>query len=124
MRRAYLRSRYEVGGVTFFVGRRSPGMDRLLSAHGCTAATFVTAFNPFSRRMPPGWNRRMQARLAAATRRFTTLQGKGGWHNWWEAHFLLFGEPRPALRLARRFRQNAVVVVRLRQPVRLVLLRR
>lgn len=120
MRLAYRLTRYDVGGMTFRVGKRSAGIDRLLASNGHRAATFVTAFNPFSRRMPAGWNCRMQARLALASRGSRPLEGTGCWHGWCEAHYLLFGDPRPVIRLARRFRQNAVVVVRLRQAARLV----
>jgi Protein of unknown function (DUF3293) len=124
MRLAYRMTRYNVGEVTFRVGKRSPGIDRLLGAHGQRVATFVTAFNPFSRRMPAGWNNRMHARLAVASRRSWPLQGTGCWGGWCETHYLLFGDPRPVIRLARRFRQNAVVVVRPRQAARLVLIGR
>jgi Protein of unknown function (DUF3293) len=120
MWRAYRMTRYEVAGVTFRIGRRSPCLDSLLVARGVRTAAFVTAFNPFSRRMPPPWNWRMQKRLAQAVHRSTVAEGKGTWRNWSEAHLLLFGDPRPAIRLARRFRQNAVVIVRLRQPARLL----
>jgi hypothetical protein len=120
LRQVYRVTRYEVAGATFRVGRRSPGIDRLLTSRGCRVATFVTAFNPFSRRMPPGWNRRMQARLAEAAHQPMAARGKGSWRGWCEAHLLLFGDPRPAIFLARRFRQNAVVVIRLRQPARLL----
>jgi Protein of unknown function (DUF3293) len=120
LRQVYRMTRYEVAGATFRVGRRSPGIDRLLISRGYRVATFVSAFNPFSRRMPLGWNRRMHARLAETAHRAAAAGGKGSWRGWCEAHLLLFGDQRPAIRLARRFRQNAVVVVRLRQPARLV----
>ena len=120
LRQVYRMTLYEVAGATFRVGCRSPEIDRLLTSRGCRVATFVSAFNPFSRRMPPRWNRRMQARLAEAAHQPMAAPGKGFWRGWCEAHLLLFGDPRPAIRLARRFRQNAVVVVRLRQPARLV----
>ncbi len=119
IRRVYRLTRYEAAGVVFRIGQRSAGMDHLLASHGVREATFVTAFNPFSRRMPRGWNRRMQLRLTQAVRRSVAVQGKGAWRGWCEAHLLLFGDPRPAIRLAQRFRQNAVVIVGLRQPARL-----
>ena len=43
-----------------------PRMDALLARHGARCAVFVTAWNPFSRRMPAGWNRRMQAAPASS----------------------------------------------------------
>lgn len=118
--RAYRMTRYEVAGVTFHIGRNSPGLDRMLCCHGVRVATFVTAYNPRSQRMPPAWNRRMQARLIHAARHVPLLEGRGCWRGWCESHILLLGDPRPAIRLARRFRQNAVVIVRLRQAARLL----
>jgi hypothetical protein len=116
---AYRRTRYEVGGTIVRIGRRSPSMDRLLSSNGAREAVFVTAYNPFSRMMPAGWNRRMQAHLAVALRRRRALAATGSLRCWSEAHLVVFGDARPTRRLARRFRQNAVVIVRLRQPARL-----
>ena len=84
--------------------------------------TFVAADNPMSRRMPEGWNRRMRQRLIEATRRVPVLPATGSWRGWEEVHLLLFGDPRPAFRLARRFRQRAVVVCRRGQPAEVVFL--
>ncbi|WP_428483430.1 DUF3293 domain-containing protein [Rhodopila sp.] len=117
---AYRQSRYEAAGAVVRIGCRSVAMDRLLSVHRSRTGTFVTAFNPFSRRMPLGWNRRMQARLEQTARRWPALAAKGSWRGWCEAHLLLFGNWRPAIRLARSFRQNAVVIIHLRQSGRLV----
>jgi Protein of unknown function (DUF3293) len=120
--RAYRMTSYAVDGVVVRPGRRSAGFDRLLRRSRCRTATFIAADNPFSRRMPPGWNRRMQHRLRCAARRHAVLAATGSWRGWREAHLLLFGDPRPALRLARIFRQRAVVVVRLNQPAAVVLI--
>ncbi len=117
---AYRMTRYEVDGVTFRIGHRSAGIDRILSCHGVGVGTFISAFNPFSQPKPLGWNRRMQGHLASAGRRLPILEGQGTLRQWSEAHLLLLGDVRPAIRLARRFRQNAVVIVRRRQPARLL----
>jgi len=127
-------TRYKVAGVTIRIGRRSPAMDQHLASRGLRAAIFVSASNPFSQRRPEGWNRRMHARLTeaashAAARQpertpqasgtqgtMRPLPATGSWRGWREAHLVLFGDPRPAMRLARRFRQNAVVIIKLRQP--------
>ena len=68
LRAAFLRTGYEAGGVVVRIGRRSGPMDALLRRRGARAAGFVTAWNPFSRPMPLGWNRRLQARLREAAR--------------------------------------------------------
>ena len=119
---AYRSTVYRVAAMDFRIGRRSGAMDRLLIAHGERQAVFVTAYNPFSRAMPAGWNRRMQGRLAEVFRRRRFLLGDGHWRRWSEAHVLVFGDPRPILRTAMLFRQNTVAIIRLRQPVRLAIL--
>jgi hypothetical protein len=96
-------------------------MDSLLSSYGVREGFLITAYNPFSRAMPSGWNQRMQSRLAQALRRRPMLPARGSWHRWSEAHLLAFGDIRPARRLLGVFRQNAIVIVRIRQPARLLI---
>lgn len=118
--RAYRGTCYKVAGVQVTIGRRSQAMDALLSSHGAREAAFVTAYNPFSRLMPIGWNRRMQDRLAQAVRRRPVLAGMGQWRGWSEAHLVVICRSGHARLLARRFRQNGIVIVRLGQPARLL----
>lgn len=121
---AYRRSTYEAAGAVARIGRRSPGVDALLARLGVQAGGFVTAWNPLSRRMPDGWNHRMQVRLQAAARRLPGAPGHGGDGRWREAHRLIGADPRRLLVLARRFRQAAIVTVARGQPARLRLIRR
>ncbi|MBK1662209.1 DUF3293 domain-containing protein [Paracraurococcus ruber] len=123
LRRAYRASGYEAAGAVARIGRRSAALDALLRRMGVRDAAFVSAWNPFSRRMPEGWNARRHARLLAATRRCPRLEGWGGTAAWRERHLLLGGDARRGAVLARRFRQNAIVVLRRGQPARLVVLR-
>jgi hypothetical protein len=118
--RAYRQTNYEVAGTQVRIGRRSSAFDRLLLAHRARQAVFITAHNPFSRRMPAAWNHRMQFRLSQTLRRRPVLSAQGAWRRWSEDHLVAFGDPRPTRWLARRFRQNSVVVLRLRQPAKLV----
>lgn len=118
--RAYRQTRYAASGVVVQIGRRSAAMDTLLVRYGVPSAVWITAWNPFSRPMPLGWNRRMQARLAERLHRLACLPGSGGFRRWREDHLLVLGPVPPVLGVARRFRQNAVVVVRRGQPARLV----
>jgi hypothetical protein len=121
---AYRKTRYEAGGVEVRIGRRSPAMDSLLAAYNAREAAFITAYNPFSRIMPSGWNRRMQARLLQALRRRRSLPANGCWRHWSEAHLVVFGDVRPVCRLSRLFRQNAIVIVRRGQQAQLWMARR
>jgi hypothetical protein len=119
--RAYRATAYRCGDAAVRIGRRCDAMDTLLAKHRIRSAVFVTAWNPFSRRMPEGWNRRMQTRLAAALHRWPALPAEGVWRRWREAHLLVLADVRPVLRTAWRFRQCAVVVVRAGAAARLVL---
>lgn len=119
---AYRRTTYEAAGARARIGRRSAAVDALLARLGAGEGAFVTAWNPFSRRMPRGWNDRMLARLRYAARRLPRAEGVGGAGGWEERHLLIGGDPRRIVVLGRRFRQVAVVAVRRGRPARLVLL--
>lgn len=116
---AYRASAYEAGGAGARVGRRSAGVDAVLAGLGARRGGFVTAWNPFSRRMPAGWNARALARLGQAARRLPAAEGWGGTARWRERHLLLAAAPGRLAVLARRFRQAAVVLVRRGAPARL-----
>jgi hypothetical protein len=117
---AYRRTRYSAEGVVVRIGRRVPSA--LLVRVGGPEAVLVTAWNPFSRKMPLGWNARMQRRLAERLRRFVVLPADGRLGPWHEAHLLVGADARRMVRLARVFRQRAVVVLRRGQGARLVVL--
>jgi hypothetical protein len=97
-------------------------MDALLCRLGARTGAFITAWNPLSRRMPEGWNRRMQRCLAEHLRHNAMLPANGSLRRWHEAHLLVATDPRRLLCLARRFRQRGVVTVARHQEARLVLL--
>jgi hypothetical protein len=99
------------------IGRRVP--DVLFDQLNARVAVFLTAWNPLSRRMPDGWNHRMQMHLRRRLRRCLVIDAGGSLHRWREAMLLVAGDPRPHVRLAARFRQRAVVIVRRGQKVRL-----
>lgn len=120
--RAYRRTSYTVGGASVRVGRRSARMDALLGAMAAQVGGFITAWNPLSRRMPGGWNRRMQRALIAHTRRLPSFAGRGIGHGWSEEHVFIAADPRRLVVLARRFRQLGIVVVGRGKSARLVLL--
>lgn len=120
---AYRGTDYEAAGAVARIGRRSAEIDALLRRLGAREGAFVTAWNPWSRRMPPGWNARVMARLREAARRLQSAEGQGRGHGWSERHLLLAADPRRAAALARRFRQNAIVALRVGAPAKLVPLR-
>jgi hypothetical protein len=99
------------------IGRRVP--DVLFDRLNARVAVILTAWNPMSRRMPDGWNHRMQAHLRRCLRRCVALEAAGSLKRWREAMLLVAGDPRPRVRLAARFRQRAVVMVRRGDRVRL-----
>ena len=113
---------YVVDTVLVRIGRRSTAMDGLLARIGAHTGVFVTAWNPLSRAMPSGWNRRMQGHLSERLRRYVSRPASGSLRRWHEAHLLVAADKRPIVRLARVFRQRGVVLVARRRPARLVLL--
>jgi hypothetical protein len=115
--RAYRDTTYLTAGITVRIGRRVP--DRLFARVDARVAVLVTAWNPRSRRMPDGWNRRRQRCLRRWLRRFAVLDAEGSLHRWREPMLLVAGDPRPLIRIAARFRQHAVVVLRRGQKARL-----
>jgi hypothetical protein len=117
MRSAYLHTNYEAAGIVVRIGAHNAAMDALL--RGRTAA-FVTAWNPFSRKMPRGWNERMLARLRQGAGPRVLAEGWGRGRLWAERHLLITGDPRALRTLARRFRQNAIVLVAPRRKAKLV----
>jgi Protein of unknown function (DUF3293) len=118
--RAYRNTRYRVGSVPMRIGDRSAAVDALLASHRARTAVLISAWNPRSRRMPLGWNRRMQNALARRLRRCPTLPAEGVWRDWSEAHLLALGPVAPVAILARRFRQFAIVVLRRGAPASLL----
>jgi hypothetical protein len=120
--RAYRRTSYTVASASVRIGRRSAAVDELLVDMAAQDGGFVTAWNPQSRRMPDGRNRRMQRALIAQTRRLPCLAGRGVGNGWSEEHVFVAADRRRLLVLARRFRQLGIVVVRRGRPARLVLL--
>jgi hypothetical protein len=118
---AYRKTIYEIDGIEVRIGRRCPAMDDLLASYRVREAALITAHNPFSRVMPPGWNQRMQERLAEALWRRRILPAKGSWRLWSEAHLLVLGDARQLRRLISLFRQHGIVIVGRGQIARLML---
>jgi hypothetical protein len=119
--RAYRVSAYRAAGLDLRIGRRNVALDGLLAGMGARQAVLITACNPRSRRMPPGWNARMMARLHAKLSRRTAYPAESGpaasqghvraW-SWHESQFLAACPEAWAACVARLFRQNALVALR------------
>ena len=118
--RAYQQTRYEAAGCVLRIGRRCP--DAVFAHLHARTGALITAWNPFSQRMPDRWNQRMQRALADRLRRHPTRSATGSLHHWREAHLLVVADPRFVLRIARCFRQRGIVILRRGQQVRLALL--
>jgi hypothetical protein len=119
--RAYRLTQYRAMGIGFRIGQRAP--DAIFTRTGTRTATLITAWNPWSRRRPDGYNERMQEALRQRLRRSAVAEAEGTLYRWHEAMLLASGDPRPPIRLAAHFRQIAVVILRRGQNVRLRLLR-
>ena len=118
--RAYRASRYRAAGHEARIGRRAPGLDALLLGWRVREGVFIAAGNPFSRRMAAGWNARRHALLRERLRGLPHVEGKGGAKRWWEAHYFIGISAARGKRLARLFRQNAMVALRRNGKARLI----
>jgi hypothetical protein len=118
--RAYRASCYFAGAHAARIGQRAPALDALLGSWRAAEGVFIAAGNPFSRRMPEGWNARRLAALRDRLRGLHYVEGRGGAGRWWEAHCFIGTSVSRGKPLARLFRQNAVVALRRRGRARLI----
>ncbi|MEJ0048332.1 MAG: DUF3293 domain-containing protein [Rhodospirillales bacterium] len=119
LRRAYRATEYRAAGLSLRIGRRSHALDGLLHGMGAREAVLITACNPRSRLTQAGRNADMMRRLQAALRRRTAYPAESGAGRWTEAQLLAACPAAWAGVVARRFRQNALVVLRPGQTPRL-----
>jgi len=117
--RAYRASCYFAGAHAARIGQRAPALDVLLRGWRVQEGVFIAAGNPFSRRYPDGWNARRHAALRERLRGLHYAEGRGGAKRWWEAHCFIGISAARGRRLARLFRQNAMVALRRGGKVRL-----
>jgi Protein of unknown function (DUF3293) len=118
--RAYRASCYFAGAHAARIGQRAPGLDALLSGWRVQEGVFIAAVNPFSRRMPPGWNARRHTALRERLRGLPYVEGRGGAKRWWEVHCFIGISAARGKPLARLFRQNAMVALRRGGKARLI----
>lgn len=120
MDRGYRISRYRAGPVSTRIGEPSPSADAWLARHRAPTAVLLTAWNPMSRMMPRRWNDAAHARLRRALRGHPLAEGWSGNGPWQEWTVCVPATRREGLRLARRFRQRAFVLLRRGRPALLV----
>lgn len=120
LHRAYRAAEYRVGAVRLRIGRRSAALDGLFGVWGRRVAVLLTAWNPRSRRRPEGINTRMMDRLGTWLRRVAVTPAESGEGRWRETQLCAACAPAWAARLARRFGQAAIVVLRAGQAPRLL----
>ena len=128
---AYLATTYTVlddgSAVGVTIGVVSPEIDAVLRRHGAVSGAFVTAWNPRSQVQPRAVNDAAHARLEAELRRRGIVglphSGVGADAAWEPEHGVLALDLplADAVALAQAYGQNAVVVVELGKPARLVL---
>ena len=118
--RAYRASCYFAGAHTARIGQRASALDALLRSWHAREGVFIAAGNPFSRRMAEGWNARRDVALRERLRGLPYVEGQGGAKRWWEAHCFIGMSVSRGRRLARLFRQNAMVALRRGGKARLI----
>lgn len=119
MLRAYRQSLYSAGRVVAHVGSVPQGLSL---AQRRTTLVMLGACNPCGRRCAEGSNNRMMDRLRLTLRRFRVVEGAGSLRQWSEAMLMVEIDPRRACVLARRFRQNAIIVIAGGRRTRLIVL--
>lgn len=120
--RCYRLSLYRAGPVSARIGRVPSGQAPSRLRRNGPVLTMLSAANPGGRRMPDGWNNRAMRRLHQTLRRVPHLAGEGRLGRWGEPLVLAALPAGPAKVLARRFRQNAIVLLRQGRRTQLVLL--
>ena len=120
LRHAYQKTHYHVAGLDLAIGRRSGGLDGLLAGLGVRDAVLITAWNPRSRRMPKLWNEKMMAALRDRLGSTPALPAYNEWRGWAEEQLLVIGDRRRLSKIARHFRQAALVGLRRGQGSRLL----
>ncbi|MCA3351326.1 MAG: DUF3293 domain-containing protein [Roseomonas sp.] len=118
--RAYRASCYFAGEHAARIGQRAPALDALLQCWRVPEGVFIAASNPFSRRMAAGWNARRHPALRERLRALPHVEGKGGAKSWWEVHCFIGICAARGKRLARLFRQYAMVALRRGAKARLI----
>jgi hypothetical protein len=118
LRPAYLQTSYVVlvpsRRVAARIGEPSAALDAVMARHGAASGVFITAANPRSEKRTAeenaAANRELAAAIAAQGKQALPHEGVADEGEWLEKGFFVLGlEREPALELAERFGQYAVV---------------
>lgn len=89
------------------------GLNELLKNNNCTSWAYVTAYNPFSKKLSDDENILLNKKLEFLLSFFKIYKGRGcGFDDNWapEESFLILGiSKRDAIELGQKFEQNAIV---------------
>lgn len=120
MDRGYRISRYSAGPVAARIGEPSPTADNWMAHHRAPSLVLITAWNPWSKRLPDRLNELAHRRLLTALRGRPVVEGWSGNGPWQEWTVATPGGPKLGRLLCRRFRQRAFIWIRRNRRTRLV----
>ncbi|MDI2112294.1 DUF3293 domain-containing protein [Commensalibacter nepenthis] len=116
---AYKQSLYQAGSVMTRIDQYPEGIPHKL--HKSTLI-MLSAYNPGGRLRPLGWNIKMMRRLEQEIKQYEYFMGKGSLKEVSEPLFMVVISLSKALVLARKFRQNAIVLIRYQRLSKLIFL--
>lgn len=121
---AYKRSTYRAGPVCTRIGAKPQAMGTFQAGRTRDEWVMLSAYNPGGILKAEGWNKRMFASLERDLQKkhIRYFRGEGRLHHTGEPLYMVRSPLRVAVQLARKYRQNAVVIIKPRQKSRLLLL--
>lgn len=109
IRLVYKKSLYKVGSIKIKIDHYPQNIPDILKKK---TLVLFSAYNPGGRLKAEGWNKRMMQNLRAYLKRYQYFEGAWSLRNVSEPLFMVVMPPAKAKVLARKFRQNAMVIVR------------
>lgn len=114
---AYKESLYQAGSVSTKINQYPKGISAKLHQ---TTFVLLSAYNPGGRLKPLGWNIKRMKSLAQYLSKYKYVYGKGSLKEVSEPLLMVSIDFRKAIYLARKFRQNAIVIIRYQRKSKLV----
>lgn len=119
IRSNYIKSIYQAGTVKIRIGYYPLNLPKRYKSK---KLVMMSACNPGGRIKAKGWNKRMMQKLSLYLSGYDYRKGTGTLRNFSEPLFMVTMDPSKAIVLARKFRQNAIVVIQEQRLSRLVFL--